>query len=135
MSCNQSPSGARWLSRDIVDRCLGTSLHLWGVCAAPADGRWRARPISPFVRVDCGRRSSGVKVSFPHMSTLSELTCLELDRPGEAASRAEVAAFYADLAEIHADLAAEAATAAARERKLALAAAARHHAIEFWYRD
>lgn len=61
-------------------------------------------------------------------STLSELTCLGLRRPGRSASRVELAAYYERMAEIHRHLASE--SPAESDRELALAAAAHHHALE-----
>lgn len=54
-------------------------------------------------------------------STLSELTCLGLHRPGRDATAAQLAAYYGELATVHQHLAAEAATVADRRRELELA--------------
>lgn len=59
-------------------------------------------------------------------STLSELTCLGLRKPGVTASPSEVADYFDAMASVHAHLAAEAAGAeATAERALCAAAYAR----------
>lgn len=61
-------------------------------------------------------------------STLSELTCLHLNRPGAAATAADLASFYDAIAVVHEHLATDSAgTDAVRERFLATRAHARAH--------
>lgn len=63
-------------------------------------------------------------------TTLSELTCLGLARPGPGSASAEVATFFGEVAAVHERLAAEATGAEARRERY-LAACARLRARRY----
>ncbi|MBA0126380.1 hypothetical protein H0B56_12590 [Haloechinothrix sp. YIM 98757] len=62
------------------------------------------------------------------MSTLSELTCLVLGRPGPHASEEQLAGYFEKVATVHNRLAKEARTVTERETELALAGRIRDRA-------
>lgn len=64
------------------------------------------------------------------MSSLSELTCLQLHRPGLHAAAEQVAAYYDELAEVHEQLAREARTVDEHLDEIARATKAHHRALE-----
>ncbi|SNR59638.1 hypothetical protein SAMN06265360_111103 [Haloechinothrix alba] len=79
--------------------------------------------------MEANRSFSPTSVPVPGpMSTLSELTCLVLRRPGPHATTSQLAGYFERVATVHSRLAEEARTVAEREAEVGLACRIRDRA-------